>query len=141
MNRRYKKINNSSRIKEIISLHIEKNLKEYIVVSIIFFIGIIIGVIFINKISDNQKTEITSYISNFITDIKDDRNIDEIALLLNSIKNNFLLTIFLWFMGLTILGMFVVYPTICFRGFCLGYTISSIVLTIRNKYGNYIFNF
>ena len=62
MNRRYKKINNSSRIKEIISLHIEKNLKEYIVVSIIFFIGIIIGVIFINKISDNQKTEITSYI-------------------------------------------------------------------------------
>ena len=132
MNRRYKRKQNSSKIRETISSHIENNLKEYLIVSIIFFIGIICGVIFINKTSESQKTEITTYISSYIMDLKDNRSVDEIALLIDSIKKNMLLAIFLWFMGSTIIGISIVYLTIGFRGFCLGYTISSVVLSVRH---------
>ena len=38
----------------------------------------------------------------------------------------------IWFMGLTVIGIFVVYLIICFRGFCFGYTISSIILALGN---------
>ena len=130
MNRRYfRKRRKTSKLKEILLTHIENNLREYTVITIIFFIGIIIGVIFINNISAEQKTEINNYISSFITNLKEDGNINEFALLKDSISKNCVLAIFLWFMGSTIIGISLVYLTICFRGFCLGYTISSIILT------------
>lgn len=129
MNRRYRRYNNTSKFKEIFLSHIENNIKEYIIVSIIFIIGIIIGVIFINKTSIIQREEITGYISSFTTELKSDKSVDEVKLLIDSIKKNILLAIFLWFMGSTVIGISVVYLTICFRGFCLGYTISSIILT------------
>lgn len=141
MNRRYKKTYNSQTIKEKLYYHIENNLKEYCIISIIFIIGILAGVLFINNISENQKIEITSYISTFVTNLKDNYYINEIELLIESAKRNTLLATFLWFMSSTIVGIFIVYLTICFRGFCLGYTISSIILSFGTREGNFIFNF
>lgn len=130
MNRRYaRKRRKTSKLKETLLAHIQNNLREYVIVTIIFLIGIIIGVIFINNISVEQKTEISNYIASFITNLKEDSNINEFALLKDSISKNCVLAIFLWFIGSTVIGMSIVYLTICFRGFCLGYTISSIVLT------------
>ena len=128
MNRRYRK-RKKSKIKEAILLHLQNNLKNYLIVSIIFLIGIIIGVIFINNISENQSSEITNYISSFSNQLKDNSDINTLLMLKDSIKKNIILAIFLWFMGSTVIGISIVYLTICFRGFCLGYTISSIILS------------
>lgn len=129
MNIRYRNDKKTSRLKEFILTHIENNLKEYLIVTIIFFIGIIIGVIFINNTSENQSSEISNYISSFIGDLKENSNINDLLLLKDSISKNITLAIFLWFMGSTVIGISIVYLTVCFRGFCLGYTISSIILT------------
>ena len=139
MNRRYARYNKTSKFKEIFLTHIENNLKEYVIVSIIFLIGIIIGVIFINKTSQIQKDEITSYLLAFKTDLKDTKSVDEIKLLIDSIKKNILLALFLWFMGSTVIGISIVYLTICFKGFCLGYTASSIILTFGIRKGHTFF--
>ena len=139
MNRRYSRKSKQSEIKEAIFAHIENNLKEYIIVSIIFLIGIVIGVIFINNASEGQNTEINNYISSFIQDLKDNKDINDLALLKDSIKKNCVLAIFLWFMGSTVIGISIVYLTVCFRGFCLGYTISSIIMTLRNTVKEYYF--
>ena len=132
MNIRYRNDKKTFRLKEFVLTHIENNLKEYLRVTIIFFIGIIIGVIFINNTSENQSSEITNYIGSFIGDLKDNNNVNDLLLLKDSISKNITLAIFLWFMGSTVIGISIVYLTICFRGFCLGYTISSIILTLRN---------
>jgi len=129
MNRRYRR-KKESKLKQIIITHIENNIKNYAIVTIIFLIGIVIGVIFINNTSENQSVEITSYISSFTQDLKDNQSINTILLLKDSIKKNIVLAIFLWFMGSTVIGISIVYLTICFRGFCLGYTISSIILSL-----------
>lgn len=136
MNRRYRRKRKESRVKEIILSHIENNMKEYLIVTIIFLIGIVIGVIFINNVSDSQSSEITNYITSFTQDIKASKDINNLLLLKDSIKKNVVLAVFLWFMGSTVIGISIVYLTICFRGFCLGYTISSIILSIgiRKKY-------
>lgn len=144
MNRRYRRNRKESRIKEIILSHIENNIKEYLIVTIIFLIGIVIGVIFINNTSDNQVSEITNYISSFTQDIKASKDINNLLLLKDSIKKNIVLSVFLWFMGSTVIGISIVYLTICFRGFCLGYTISSIILSLgirKRSYISFIFNF
>jgi len=139
MNRRYRRKRKQYKTKNMILTHIENNIKNYAIVSIIFFIGIVMGVIFINNTSEIQYNEITSYINTFIKDLKENQNIDNFLLLKDSIKKNLILTIFLWFMGSTIIGVYIVYATICFRGFCLGYTISSIILSLGIRKGNAIF--
>lgn len=141
MNIRYRNDKKTSRLKEFVLTHIENNIKEYLIVTIIFFIGIIIGVIFINNVSENQSSEISNYISSFIGDLKEDSNVNDLLLLKESISKNILLAIFLWFMGSTVIGISIVYLTICFRGFCLGYTISSIILACGTRKGLTLFSF
>lgn len=141
MNRRYQRKVKTSKLKDLILTHVENNIKEYVIISIIFLIGVIIGVIFINNISEEQSTEINNYISSSIQNLKDNNNVNELALLKDSIKKNCVLAIFLWFMGSTVIGISIVYLTICFRGFCLGYTISSIILSLGTRERDFIFIF
>ena len=133
MNRRYRRNRSKSKIKEALLKHIENNIREYLIVSIIFLIGIVIGVIFINNVSENQSSEITEHINYSIQDLKDNKDVNSLLLLKESIKNNILLTILLWFMGSTVIGILIVYLVICFRGFCLGYTVSSVMLTLETR--------
>ncbi len=140
MNRRYRGKRKESRIKEIIFSHIENNIKEYLIVTIIFLIGIVIGVIFINNTSENQSSEIAGYITSFTQDLKDNKDINSLLLLKDSIKKNVVLAVILWFMGSTIIGISAVYLIVCFRGFCLGYTISSIMLSLGFRERITIFN-
>lgn len=127
--RRYLK-KKDSKVKEILYSHIKNNFKEYLIISLIFFIGIVIGVIFINNACEEQSIEITNYITSFIEGLKNEKEIDTFLLLKDSLKKNLVLALLLWFMGSTIIGILVVYLIVCFRGFCFGYTISSIILSL-----------
>jgi len=141
MTRRYSRKTKPSKIKDVIFAHLENNLKEYIIVGVTFLIGIVVGVIFINNTSESQSLEINNYISTFVQDLKDNKDINDLALLKDSIKKNLVLAVFIWFMGLTLIGISIIYICICFRGFCLGYTISSIIITLRNTEKEFYFQF
>ena len=49
LHRKYGRRNNR-KYKNIIINHIQNNLKEYIISSIIFFIGILLGIVFVNNL-------------------------------------------------------------------------------------------
>jgi len=126
-----KKVN----FKNIIISHINNNLKEYISVTVIFIIGIILGVIFINNIGENVQTEISDYINSFIDSIRGNNSIDKTKLLFTSIKQNILIGVCLWFVGSTVIGIPFVYGIVAFRGFCLGYAVSSAIAVLGNGKG------
>lgn len=90
-------------IKEIIYNHVINNKKEYIVIALIFIIGIFLGVLFVNNIKGDQKQEITSYINDIIEKMKTSNNIDSISALSSSIKQNILLALGIWFFGTTVI--------------------------------------
>ena len=131
-NERNKKI----KIKEAIIRHIENNLNNYFIMIVFFLIGIILGVIFLNNTNIEQQNEIKNYVNGFIDKIKGDNVIDSKALLGDTIRNNVIMVIVLWIAGGTVIGMPIVYGTIGVKGFCLSYTIASIVATIgiRKRY-------
>lgn len=110
--------------------HISINQREYIIVLLMFAVGIFLGVMFINNCKTTQKDEITVYINNYISNAKGDNSICTIHALKDSIKDNILLAIGLWFAGTTIIGIPIVFGIVLFRGFCLGYTISACVYTL-----------
>ncbi len=116
--------------KTIIYNHIINNLKEYIIVTLIFIVGIILGVLFINNADQTVQTQISDYINQFISAIKGEYVIDKVGLLLTSIKNNILLAIILWFVGSTVVGLPIVAAIIGIRGFSIGYTVASSVAVL-----------
>lgn len=116
--------NKRMNIKNTIKEHIINNSKEYIIALLIFVIGIFVGVLFINNIQENQRTEINEYLNNFIGKLKENQNLNSTELVKTSINQNVLLAIAIWFFGTTVIGIPIVFGIIFYRGFCLGYTIS-----------------
>ncbi|MCI9286494.1 MAG: hypothetical protein HFJ57_00635 [Clostridia bacterium] len=130
----------NSKIKEMLISYLRNNIKEYSIVMIIFLIGLIFGVIFVNNAGKNQINEITSYINDFVGNLKNNIEINKAQLLKDTLISNFLLALELWFVGSTVIGLPIVYGMIAYRGFCLGYTISSIIATLGMRKRNTIYN-
>ena len=116
-----------SKTKDVFIMHIRNNIKQYSIVMLLFLIGLILGIIFVNNSSQTQIEEITTYLGEFINLIKTNAQIDKVSLLKEALISNFLLALALWFVGSTVVGMPIVYAIIAYRGFCLGYTISSVI--------------
>ena len=133
MNNHRKK--NSYRLKNIILNYIKENIKTYLILLIIFFIGLILGVIFVDNASEPQANQISSYINNFINSIKENYQISTKDLLKETVINNVSIAVILWFLGSTVIGFPLIYVVICYKGYCIGYTISSVIATIGTAKG------
>ena len=83
------KKNSRFHLKTIIANHILNNSKEYILVTLIFVIGIFLGVMFINSTQDTQISEITSYFNTFIDKLKNTEKIDNMLLFQNNLKRKY----------------------------------------------------
>ena len=130
--RKRRKANN---IKQLILNHFYENIKAYIIVIIIFIIGIVAGVIFINNTNETQGIEIQNYITSFINSLKQDYHIDKLELLKKSLGDNFILILTMWFIGSTVIGIPIIFGIVLFRGFCIGYTVSSIIASLGVQKG------
>ncbi len=121
------KKNSKIHLKSIVGNHIRNNSKEYILVALIFIIGIFLGVMFINSTQDSQITEIETYLNNFTDKLKNTEKLDHMRIFNTTIKENIILALTIWFFGTTVIGIPIVFGIILYRGFCLGYTISAII--------------
>ena len=129
------KRNKQLKIKELVKNHINNNAKEYVLISLLFIIGIFLGVLFVNNMQETTRAEVSSYMNNFIEKFKNTENIDKIALVKTSIFQNLILAITIWFFGTTVIGIPVVFGMIIYRGFCLGYTIAVIISMMKVSKG------
>ena len=117
-----------SEILNIIKEEIISNYRSYILVIILFSVGLFLGVLFINQ-TENQENVI-KYINTYIDEIKISESNSTIVQLKTDIKNNIFLVFILWFAGTTIVGIPIVFGIIIARVFCLGYTISACLITL-----------
>lgn len=116
-----------SKFGTILYNHIVNNKRGYLILTILFFIGLIIGVFFINNAQDTQIEEINNYLNEIVNNVKSYASIDYGNLMKQSLTSNFIIIILLWFGASTIIGIPIVYGTIIVKGFSIGYTISSII--------------
>ena len=110
--------------------------KNFIILILVFFVGIMGGIMFINHASENQMQEIGSYVNSLKENIKSADEINQTAILMQSMKQNILLVLMIWFLGCTILGSFLIYLGIAYKGFSIGYTVSAMVATLGVKTGS-----
>lgn len=125
----------NSQIKYIVRNYLINNYKEYILMALLFIIGLFTGVLIINNCKESQIFEISAYINDFITKFKIAENINKTELIVTSIKYNLFLASIIWLAGTTVIGIPIVLITTILRGLVLGYTISSITLTLGTVKG------
>ena len=109
--------------------HIEENYKSYFIFIIVFVLGMIIGIIALNNLNEEQKNSVSTYITNFIETSKNS-NIDYTALLKNTISKNFKFVLVTIIIDLSVFRLIASNLMIGYKGFCLGYSISSIIAVI-----------
>lgn len=126
--KRYNKTN-------IIVNHIRKNLNLYFFSLVIFIIGIYIGVILVNNLSDKQTENIHSFISNSIFKLKNNADIPKFEILKKSISKNVIIVLIIWLLGLTFLGKYLLYILILVLGINFGYTLSCIMNSLQFMQG------
>lgn len=127
--------------KEIILQHINLNLKDYLMLSIIFIIGVMIGVVIINNSNEQSKSEIKGYINSFIETIQDEQyEVDRVKLTKISIIENLKLVGIIWLAGSTIIGIPLIYVITGYKGMCIGYTVSAIIASLGSWKRYDIFN-
>lgn len=122
-----KKIGKGTKLGTVLFNFVINNKREFLLVTVLFFVGLIIGVMFMNNLNDTQVQEIETYFNDLSTNIKNIEDVNLFNLLKTSIISNIIFVIVLWFGATTIIGIPIVYGAIAFKGFSIGFTISSIM--------------
>lgn len=122
-----KKIGKGTKFGTVLFNFVINNKREFLLVTVLFFVGLIIGVMFMNNLNDTQVQEIETYFNDLSTNIKNIEDVNLFNLLKTSIISNIIFVIVLWFGATTIIGIPIVYGAIAFKGFSIGFTISSIM--------------
>lgn len=98
----------------------------------IFIIGIITGSIFILMINTNDKSLVIEHIITFFNNINSS-NYNYIDSLKNILSLNFFYIIALWILGLSIIGILANIFLTYLKGFIIGFTTSSLIITYGFK--------
>lgn len=122
-------------MKKILIEYIIRNKKNFIIIAILFCVGIIIGIVSVNNSSEAQRQELNTYITNLLDKVKKTEDINNLELLVLSIKENTSIILIVWFLGCTIIGGIFIYLAIIYKGFTIGYTISAMIAVLGTKQG------
>lgn len=106
--------------------HVQTNFWLYIISILCLCIGIVLGVYTVGYMSSFEKSDLLSYMKSFCTSIAT-ANIDSQSILLASVKNNLVLLLAIWFLGLTMIGIPIILLLEILKGFTIGYTTCFVV--------------
>lgn len=109
-----------------INKHIQENFWLYIISILCVFTGIILGIYSVKYMGDFERNDLVNYLTNFI-DPSNTSGISYKLIFLQSIKNNLPVIIFLWFLGLTIVGIPIIIIIDLLKGFTVGFTFSFMI--------------
>ena len=117
-------------MKELIN-KIKQN-KLLFILLIIMILFTILGILFPALINSENKTLIKDSIESFMKAI-DKKNINYISAFISSITNNIIVTILIWILGISIIGIPIILISIAFKSFLTGFSITSIFITYGIK--------
>ena len=104
---------------------------NYFVITILLF-GIISGSIFLIILNETDKNNTITQIQTFITNLNKN-NINTGLALKNSLIINYIFVLLIWGLGLSIIGILLNIFITYIKGFIIGFSISSILITYKYK--------
>ena len=102
-----------------------------LVISVTFILGLIFGSIYITILKNGEKTTILNEVGNYFLSNNKLNFEDKIDIFKNELLSNLLYTVSMWLLGLSVIGLPIIFIMIFFKSFTLGFSVSSIFA----KYG------
>lgn len=121
-----------TKLNEILSRNIKENIGVYFTVTLFFAIGISVGAFTAKALDINQKQELVTYLNKFFQ-ILNNQTVNKNAIFYQSFKNNLQTVFFIWFLGVTVIGIPFTLLITSFRGFIVGFTVSFLIQGIGWK--------
>lgn len=112
-----------------------KRIRDRKILSILLFVTIVffvLGILFIAILDKNNQSLINSSITNYFKGIHSD-NLNYSKAITTSLMNNLLVNTFVWVLGISIIGIFLVIICLVVKSFILGFSFSSILYTYNIK--------
>ena len=109
-----------------INKHIQENFWLYIISILCIFTGVILGIYSVKYMGEFEQNDLVNYLMKFI-DPSNTSGISYKLIFLQAIKNNLPVIIFLWFLGLTIVGIPIIIIIDLLKGFTVGFTFSFMI--------------
>jgi|LFRM01.1.fsa_nt_gb stage II sporulation protein M len=106
--------------------HIKEHALLYIIVVTFFFFGIFCGCYVVKHINASQQGELLNYLDVFLKGLSE-WDIDPGAAAQHAVLNNLKIVLYIWFLGLTVIGIPLVLLIVFARGFVMGFTVGFLV--------------
>lgn len=126
------KVSRNLKLKDMISHHIQKNTKTYFFLFMAFVIGISAGAFSVNGLSVLQKDDLSKCIQDYFLEVVC-KNTDKFDVFKSALIANLKLVIVLWLLGMTIIGMPIIFFLICLRGFITGFSSGFMIYLLGAK--------
>lgn len=114
-------------MRNLIENNLKENIKSYAILALILLLGLIIGIMFVNNLEIAQKEEINTYLTDFVEELKNDNSINYQSLLKKSVITNIEFITLVVLLNFSIWGGISNFALFGYKGFKLGYSISSAI--------------
>lgn len=126
-----------AKVKQALAGYILDNIALYVTVSLIFALGITLGVFSVRILPEPQIRELKDYLEAFLLGLNAHTGLEPLGVVKNAFTQNLKLFLLLWVMGITMIGIPGAILILCIKGFTLGFTVSFIYTQF--SYGGLMF--
>jgi stage II sporulation protein M len=112
--------------------YLKMNKKVFIFLFVLFIVALVAGSIFSVTLNDNDTALVNTYLENYINSINDN-TINFKDTFINSISSNLIITIIIWLLGISVIGLPIIIFLFFYKCFVIGFAISSILMKYKVK--------
>ncbi|WEG11453.1 stage II sporulation protein M [Pullulanibacillus sp. KACC 23026] len=117
----------SKTLKSRILSHLQENISLYIFSIALFLTGIIFGAIIVNSLPASAKTNLLTYLNTFFNEMGKGNLVDPSSLFNESFTHGFQYLGFIWLLGLSIIGLPLIFVLLFLKGIVVGFTVGFLV--------------
>ena len=114
------------------SRHFQESMWLYVITLVCLFTGIVLGIYTVKYMGDMERQDLINYFLSFANNL-DSVEVDNKAILIETIKSNLPIIIGLWILGLTMIGLPAILIIDIIKGFSLGFSLSTIFYGLSYK--------
>lgn len=118
-------------IKNQIATHFKDHATIYVFMIILFLTGVIFGAVIVNSMNFNQKQDIFFYLERYMGQIIAEESIENQTILIDSFLLHIKSLLLLFLLGLTVIGLPLVWILTFMKGLAVGFSVGFIV----NQFG------
>lgn len=114
-------------LKDRLLAHLQEHISIYTFSVALFLMGIIFGAIVVNSLPQESKTNLYTYLSRFFSEMAKGNVIDPPAMFRESFAHGFQYLGFIWLLGLSIIGLPLIFVLLFLKGVVVGFTVGFLV--------------